>query len=34
MMKKYNINKCIRKIHFIAQSFIESNKFQTSKEYG
>ncbi|MCX8650616.1 hypothetical protein J3U21_10180 [Gilliamella sp. B2776] len=34
MMKKYNINTCIRKIHFIAQSFVESDKFQTLKEYG
>lgn len=34
MMKKYNINTCLRKIHFIAQSFVESDKFQTLKEYG
>lgn len=34
MMKKHSINTCIRKIHFIAQSFVESDKFQTLKEYG
>ena len=34
MMKKYNINTCIRKIHFLAQSYVESDRFRTLQEYG
>ena len=34
MMKKYNINTCIRKIHFLAQSYVESDRFRTLEEYG
>ncbi len=34
MMKKYNINTCIRKIHSLAQSYVESDRFRTLEEYG
>lgn len=31
--KKYNISTCIRKIHFIAQAFHETDRFRTTTEY-
>lgn len=34
MMKKYNINTCIRKIHFLTQLYVESDRFRTLEEYG
>ncbi|PIF46643.1 hypothetical protein CLU96_3681 [Chryseobacterium sp. 52] len=33
MMKKHNINTCIRKIHFLAQSYHESSRYGTTLEY-
>jgi len=33
-MKKYEINTCIRKIHFLAQSYTESNRFRSTEEEG
>ena len=33
MMKKYYINTCIRKIHFLAQSYHESSRYGTTLEY-
>ncbi len=33
MMKKHNINSCIRKIHFLAQSYHESSRYATTLEY-
>ncbi|MFC6269770.1 hypothetical protein [Frigoriflavimonas asaccharolytica] len=32
-MKKYNINTCIRKIHFLAQTYHESSRYGTTLEY-
>lgn len=32
-MNKYNINTCIRKIHFLAQIYWESDRFRTTSEY-
>jgi len=32
-MKKYNVNTCIRKLHFLAQTYWESDRFQTTSEY-
>ena len=32
--EKFGINTCIRKIHFLAQVYHETDKFQTTKEYG
>ncbi|MEY8761663.1 glycoside hydrolase family 19 protein [Chryseobacterium tongliaoense] len=31
--KKYDINTCIRKIHFLAQIYHETDRLQTTKEY-
>lgn len=31
-MKKYNINTCIRKIHFISQAYHESHRFRATFE--
>lgn len=31
-LKKYEINTCLRKIHFLAQAYTESNGFRSSKE--
>jgi len=33
-MKKYDINTCLRKIHFLAQCYHESAHFSTSQELG
>ncbi|WGE59978.1 glycoside hydrolase family 19 [Actinobacillus equuli] len=33
-MQKYEINTCIRKIHFLAQCYLESAHFSTSQENG
>lgn len=33
VMKKHNINTCIRKIHFLAQSYHESSRYGTTLEY-
>uniref|UniRef100_UPI0015F89E6B hypothetical protein n=1 Tax=Aliivibrio sp. SR45-2 TaxID=2760931 RepID=UPI0015F89E6B len=33
MFKKYNINDCLNKIHFLSQSFVESDLFKTAEEY-
>jgi len=33
MMTKYKINTCIRKIHFLAQAYHETDKFRTTQEY-
>ncbi|MGO4710098.1 hypothetical protein AB4Y90_13465 [Chryseobacterium sp. 2TAF14] len=33
-LDKYNINTCIRKIHFLAQIYHETDRLQTTKEYG
>uniref|UniRef100_UPI00359F371F glycoside hydrolase family 19 n=1 Tax=Glaesserella sp. TaxID=2094731 RepID=UPI00359F371F len=33
-MRKYEINTCIRKIHFLAQCYHESGHFSTSQEFG
>lgn len=30
---KYKINKCIQKIHFLAQSYVETNRFRTTIEH-
>lgn len=32
-LKKYEINTCLRKIHFLAQAYVESAGFNTTKEY-
>ncbi len=32
-MKKYSINTCLRKSHFIAQTYHETDRFRTTKEY-
>lgn len=32
-MNKYNINTCIRKIHFLAQSYHESSRYGTTLEF-
>lgn len=32
-MKKYSINTCIRKLHFLAQTYWESDRFRTTSEY-
>lgn len=34
IMKKYEINTCIRKLHFLAQVFHETHGFRSSQEYG
>ncbi|MDX4036570.1 hypothetical protein [Aliarcobacter skirrowii] len=31
--RKYEINTCLRKIHFLAQAYVESDKFKTVEEY-
>ncbi|PQL95925.1 PAAR-like protein [Apibacter adventoris] len=33
MFRKYNINKCIQKIAFLAQAFHESDRLRTTEEY-
>ncbi|MCY0971102.1 hypothetical protein [Chryseobacterium wangxinyae] len=33
VMNKHNINTCIRKIHFLAQSYHESSRYGTTLEY-
>lgn len=33
VFKKYEINTCLRRIHFLAQIYHESDKFQTTTEY-
>lgn len=33
MFQKYEINTCLRKIHFLAQSYHESDRFKTTEEY-
>lgn len=32
MFKKYEINTCLRKIHFLAQSYVETNRFRSTYE--
>src|SRR5690606_15369246 len=32
-IKKYDINTCIRKIHFLAQCYWEGDRFKTTLEY-
>ncbi len=32
--RKYEINTCLRKIHFLAQAYVESAYFQTTEEFG
>src|SRR5699024_7429295 len=34
MMNKYNIDSCLRKAHFLAQAYPESDAFRTTEEYG
>lgn len=34
VFKKYNINTCLRRIHFLAQAYHETDRFSTTKEYG
>lgn len=34
IFKDYSINTCIRKIHFLAQIYHETDKLKTTKEYG
>ena len=31
--KKYNINTCLRKAHFLAQAYHETDRFRTTQEY-
>ncbi|MCD0469052.1 DUF5675 family protein [Flavobacterium sp. JAS] len=33
IFKKYNINTCLRKIHFLSQAYLETDRFRTTKEY-
>lgn len=33
IFKKYNINTCLRKIHFLSQTYLETDRFRTTKEY-
>jgi predicted chitinase len=33
MFDKYQINTCLRKIHFLAQSYVETDRFRTTYEY-
>ena len=33
IFKKYNINTCIRRIHFLAQIYHETDRLRTTKEY-
>ncbi|MRX69485.1 Chitinase class I [Flavobacterium resistens] len=33
IFKKYNINTCLRKIHFLSQVYLETDRFRTTKEY-
>ncbi len=33
VMKKYNINTCLRKIHFLAQAYHETDRFRSTQEY-
>lgn len=31
--KKYEINSCVRKLHFLAQTYLETDRFRTTLEY-
>ncbi len=34
VFNKYNINTCLRRIHFLAQVYHETDRFRTTEEYG